>query len=125
MAFFFNIETLNKYAAGKNDLDFVLMLRRARKSQKQGLVFSGTKEKQILSGTSFLANPDGIFGALVESAYVCQYIRLAALRNYADYTLYGRLTLDLTMYPELDTNRLQNNPLLKVVNRQLYFKYEN
>jgi hypothetical protein len=79
----------------------------------------------LLGGTSYLTNPKSLFNdtkTLV--THKAQYIILAGKREYGVYAEYGITSLDLTFFPDLNIDKIQTNPLLKIVKNQLNFKYE-
>ena len=79
----------------------------------------------LLQGKSFLLNPRDLFlDKSTDPAYIAQYIRLAARRSYVLYKLYNFRGLDLSFYPDLDISKITHNPLLKIANNKLHFKYE-
>lgn len=82
-------------------------------------------DPSLLQGKSFLLNPQDLFeDKSTDPAYIAQYIRLAARRSYVLYKLYNFRGLDLSFYPDLDTSKITHNPLLKIANNKLHFKYE-
>jgi len=125
MALFFNFSTVERAAAG--DIQKFLLIMRAHHSPRVRL--SSSKRKSIpplnYAGYSFLLNPADILSdSQTDPAYIYHYIKLASHRNYADFSVFGRRTLDLSLFPHVSTNHIRHNPLLNVVNNQVHFKYE-
>jgi predicted RNA-binding protein associated with RNAse of E/G family len=56
--------------------------------------------------------------------YKAQYIRLAGRRDYAIYKYYGHKYLDLSYYLDINLDTIKNNPLTKITENKIYFKYE-
>lgn len=54
---------------------------------------------------------------------VAQYIALASYRNYSQYRVDGTKTLDLFHSP-VDQDTINNNRLLRIVEEQVHFYYE-
>lgn len=80
---------------------------------------------RLKAGSSFLLRPKDFFDNRgVDSAYRAQYIRLAGLRNYTNYKTYGTRSLDLTLYPDIDFDKIKSNPLLIIANKQIKFIHE-
>jgi len=81
--------------------------------------------RRLRAGSSFLLKPEPFFkNTGIDSAYRAQYIRLAALRNYGLYKTYGIKSVDLTLYPDVDLNKIKSNPLLTIANKQIKFIHE-
>ena len=80
--------------------------------------------KKLLSGTSYILNIDSLERAKVPSEYMAQYIMLASRRSYYLYKSIGQIYLDLLDYPDLILSRVSSNPLLRIENDRMYFKYE-
>lgn len=81
--------------------------------------------KRKLVGNSFLLNAKEILNDKnTDILYIYQYILLAARRDYYLYKLYGVRTLPLSYYPDIDKSTIVHNPLLKIQNNEIYFKYE-
>lgn len=81
--------------------------------------------KRKLAGSSFLLNAKDILNDKnTDILYIYQYLLLAARRDYSFYKLYGERGLPLSYYPDIDRSLISHNPLLKIQNDTLYFKYE-
>ena len=119
MTTFFDLTNLEA-EAGDNYSKFILLLQ----NHVLGRLPKPT-QKRTLHGKSFLLNPKPLFAnSNVDILYKIQYIKLAARRDYALYKLYGYASLDLSYYPDIDTNKLRTNPLLSINNNQIKFLYE-
>ena len=81
------------------------------------------KSKQI-SGTSFLLNEKDLLNSTEDDFYIASYVYLASFRNYSDYVLLGIKDLDLSYIPDIDIERYKSNPLLRINDRTIKFKYE-
>jgi hypothetical protein len=87
-----------------------------------------TKIKPLskLFGDSFLLNPDAFFSdTTTDIIYKSQYLQLAGRRNYSDFVHFGATYLDLTLFQDVDLDKLKTNPLLTIANNKIYFKYES
>lgn len=120
MTLFFDILTLEK--ASKNDPKSMLDLL------KQWMYKDNPYSKPIkvsLSGKSFLLNPKPLlYDTVTDIIYKSQYIKLAGRRDYADYKLFKNKHLDLSLYPDINMAAIKHNPLLKIANNKIYFKFE-
>jgi hypothetical protein len=86
-----------------------------------------TKIKPLskLFGDSFLLNPQSFFeDQTTDIIYKSQYLQLAGRRNYSDFVHFGATYLDLTLFQDVDLDKLKTNPLLTIANNKIYFKYE-
>lgn len=77
------------------------------------------------SGNSFLINPEPLF---INRGYwmdkeLANYIGLASFRNFNDYRLFGKTTLDLIASP-LSLTQIKQNRLFQLKNDKIHFKYE-
>ena len=126
MTLFFNFNILLRDTLG----DAEYMVEALRKFYKGITIPKNIHEKykplpRLRAGSSFLLKPDQLFNNTgVDSAYRAQYIRLAALRNYGLYKTYGIKSVDLTLYPDIDLNKIKSNPLLIIANKQIKFIHE-
>jgi len=81
--------------------------------------------QRLRTGSSFLLKPEPFFkNTGIDSAYRAQYIRLAGLRNYGLYKTHGIKSVDLTLYPDIDLQKIKSNPLLIIANKQIKFIHE-
>lgn len=123
MTLFFDIQKLEKQAKG-SDLKFLEILE--NHYQISSLKKASFKKFKSINGTSYLLNPQALFtlSRSIDISYVVQYVRLAAKRLYNDYTMFNDIGLNITFYPDIDLNLLKYNPLLKITNKYIYFKFE-
>lgn len=78
-----------------------------------------------LKGRNFLLNPEPfIRDRTTDPVYKRQYLYLSSLRSSWNLKNYGTKYLDLSFFPDLDTNKILHNPLLQIKNDKLYFKFE-
>lgn len=124
MTLFFNLENLEKDSL-PDSKKFLTLLERFYKKQIPKSKHDKYKSKLPLPGYNFLLNPDPLFRQDgIDNIFKVQYIILAGRRDYTLYKLKGVKSLDLSYYPDLDIDKVKNNPLLKIVGNQIYFKYE-
>jgi hypothetical protein len=124
MTLFFDLKKLES-KANSNYTNFVEILRLHYLKKTIPRSYKDKVKPVIgLHGQSFLLNPKPLFYAKVDLVYKVQYIKLAARRNYIDYKLYGNKYLDVLHFPDLNVDAIQYNPLLKINDNKLYFKYE-
>jgi hypothetical protein len=83
------------------------------------------KPLKNIVGSSFILNPSPIFAdKTTDISYIAQYIRLAGRRDYTNYKIYGHKYLDLSFFLDIDVDSIKTNPLLKITQNKIYFKYE-
>lgn len=77
-------------------------------------------------GSSFLKYPELIVlnRKLFKDKDLATYIGLASFRNYMDYKLNKKLTLDLDFSP-LSIEQINNNKLLRIEGKQIHFLFED
>jgi len=124
MTLFFNLDNLDR-EAGDNFKRYVWLLHQHyyRKLPSKRDPFK--REKLSLAGTSFILNPAELFKETsIDTAYLVQYIRLAGRRDYLMYKEYGIASLPLSYFPDLELRNITHNPLLKITEDDLFFKYE-
>ena len=125
MALFFNLQVLEREAAGDSDKLIFLL-----KSHHYGSIPSNFKSKYkplktSLSGNSFILNPDPILKySTCDSVYISQYIRLCGRRDLLMYRTHGIIYLDRSFFPDLAIEKIQNNPLLIIEPTLIKFKFE-
>lgn len=124
MALFFNLQNLEAMSKGETkQLIYLLKLFHNKKLIPKSKLY--TFNLAALRGKSFLLNPEALFNdKTVDPSYVAQYIRLAGRRSYTLYKFYNAKYLDTSFYPELNIDNISHNPLLKIANKQIHFKYE-
>jgi len=125
MALFFNLEILEREAAGDPDKFLALLNYHHSGSIPSSSNTKYKPSKYSLKGNSFLLNPKPILcNESHESGFRTQYIRLAGRRDYLLYKLYGVTSLDRSFFPDLDIEKIKNNPLLIIETNLIKFKYE-
>jgi hypothetical protein len=78
-----------------------------------------------LKGSNFLLNLiDLVEDKTVDILHKYQYLELSAMRRYSDYKYYGFSGIDLSLYPDIDIEKIKHNKLLTVINNAINFKYE-
>lgn len=125
MALFFNLDILEREAAGDPDKFLTLLNYHHSGSIPSSSRSKYKPSKYSLKGNSFLLNPTPVLtNEFYDSAYRTQYIRLAGRRDYLLYKIYGVITLDRSFFPDLDLEKIKNNPLLIIETNLIKFKYE-
>lgn len=120
---FFNIHALESVASDNSE-KFIALLE----YHYRGAIIAKKKAKYRpirLIGNSFLLNPAPIFNSNDSLNHKVQYIRLAARRDYTLYKHYNIAYLDLSFFPDIDTNKLVGNNIVRIVGDRVEFKYEN
>ena len=126
MALLFNIQAVEK-AAGTSDTEFLRFMwywyiNKVNVPDKYVLA---RRKAGNVAGSSFLLNPRPLFLATgLDAVYLVQYIKLAARRDYSLYRTHKYTALPISYFPDLNRQKIQSNPLLKVVNNEILFKYE-
>ena len=124
MALFYNIRLLEQFSQGNPSS----MLELLKNWYDKKLIAKNSKDPykpRNLQGTNFLLYPEKFLNDKTTDIYFkIQYLRLASLRNYADYKLTGQTYLDITLYPDINKQAIANNPLIQIINTKIYFKYE-
>lgn len=125
MALFFNLEVLEREAAGDSDKLIKLLQYHYYGSIPSNYKTKYKPSKVSLHGNSFILNPDPVLrDSPLEQAYIAQYIKLAARRDYFLYRTHGIITLDRSYFPDLILDNIKTNPLLTIETRLIKFKYE-
>lgn len=77
------------------------------------------------SGESFIIHPEDLilYSFKWKPKEIAQYIGLAAYRSYVDYALFNKKSLEVICSP-LGLEKIKQNRLLKVVDDDIYFYYE-
>ena len=123
MVLFFSLQKLEKESLC-SDLRFMQILEDYYNSKElKRSTLSKLKYKSI-AGNSYLLNARPLFNQPIDIAYVVQYIKLAARRDYTLFNLYKEIRLDLSFFPDLDISSFIKNPLLDVNNNHIKFKFE-
>lgn len=76
------------------------------------------------SGTCFLRNIDELLESNEYPNDIYMYLELASKRNVFDYHMRGITYLPLPLVEEYHLEWVKRNPLLKIENNKVYFKYE-
>lgn len=78
------------------------------------------------SGHSFLINPYSLLANRegYSNKEIADYIGLASFRNYAEYQVSGKLTLDLSHSP-VGKDAINKNRLLHIEGNNIHFLYED
>lgn len=123
MTLFFDLNKLEK-EAGNDTVKFVELLRfhyekrLPRKNDKY-------VPRGSLAGVNFILRPEQLFSKLnIDIAYIVQYIKIAGLRDYSLYKLYGVKSLPLSYFPDIDMDAIKRNPLLKITATDIHLKFE-
>jgi len=124
MICFFNLEILEREAGSDSEKLLWLLYYHHTKSIPKNSRVKYKPSKYNLNGTSWLLKPDKLFELNIDNNYIVQYIKLAARRSYSFYKFYGIKTLDRSLFPDLNLENIKTNPLLKITNNLIYFKYE-
>lgn len=123
MTLFFSLDKLEKQTQG-SDTKFMQILHDYYLTKANNRpTLSGLKYRKII-GNSYLLNPQPLFNQTLDIAYVVQYIKLAARRDYLLFTMFKQITLDLSYFPDLDVSVISRNPLLNIKNNHIHFKFE-
>lgn len=125
MTFFFNLENLEKESCG-NSATFVeilgILYYRKLPSSRKGV----RRVKLNMKGNSFILNLKPVLQLKksIDTAYIVQYVKLCAMRDYSLYKLYGIKSLLLSYYPDINLDAIKHNPLLQITQSEIHFKYE-
>ncbi|NDB57310.1 hypothetical protein EB001_02490 [bacterium] len=124
MALFFNLKTLEQQSNGDSS-SFIAMLE-YHYSKRLPYKHSKHKPSKVsLAGNCFILNPEPLFAdKSTDILFKIQYIKLAARRDYNLYRQYNYRALQKSYYPDIDYNSIKYNPLLKITNTEILFKYE-
>lgn len=122
MTLFFSLEKLERISKG-SDLAFLKNLETYFNIKCKGYPKYGNFKS--LAGNAYLLNAQPLFNITIDPAYIVQYVRLAARRDYTHLALFNSISLDISFYPEIDFNKLRGNPLLTLKQNQLHFKFED
>lgn len=124
MSLFFNLELLE----AESQCDPKLMLSMLERYSSKRLIPKNNRDTNSyrnLAGHSFLLDATSLFQDSTDIAYKAQYVRLAGRRDYSLYKLYGVTYLDLSYYKDINLDLIKHNPLLKITDNKIYFKYES
>jgi len=125
MTFFFNLENLEKESCN-NPRDFIRILDttfyKKLPSKRKGI----KPIKLDMRGKSFILNLEPLLQVSkhIDCAYVVQYVKLCARRDYSMYKAYGIKSLNLSYFPDINMDAIKNNPLLQITQTEINFKLE-
>lgn len=125
MTFFFNLENLERESCD-NSVNFVRILdtiyHKKLPSKRKGV----KPVKLDMRGKSFILNLKPLLeeAKRVDTAYIVQYVKLCARRDYTMYKLYGIKSLQLSYYPDINIEAIKTNPLIHITQSEIYFKHE-
>lgn len=124
MALFFNLDLLDAQA-GQDSEKFMALLE-YHYSKRLPSKYSKYKPSRVsLAGYSFLLNPRPLFvDQTTDILYKIQYVKLAARRDWNLYKQYKYQALQTSFFPDLNYDAIKQNPLLKITQSEIYFKYE-
>ena len=125
MALFFNLKNLESESQN-NAEKLVCLLRYHHQGVTVVNKYAKYKpSKSSLKGTSFILCPRPVlYGENIEIAYLSQYIKLCGRRDWLLYKTHKFAGLDTSFYPDLLVENIKTNPLLKISNKLIYFKFE-
>jgi len=79
-----------------------------------------------INGKSWLLNPLPLFNRkIADIIHIVQYIKLAGRRNYHLYKTFNLISLDISFYPDINLKTVVYNPLLRISNNYINFKFED
>lgn len=124
MALFFNLQILE--AQSCNDaIKFMEMLEFHYSKRLPNKYTIRKFSKVPLHGQSFILNPLELFrDTTTDILYKVQYVKLAARRDWNLYRQYKYKALNTSYFPDLAYDAIKTNPLLKITQTEIYFKYE-
>ena len=76
------------------------------------------------TGPCFLVNPDIVLQEATAPNELYLYLELASKRNVFDYKIRGVTYLPLVLAEEYQLPWIELNPMMKIENDNIYFKYE-
>ena len=119
MTLFFDLTKIEKEASSSST-KFLDMLKAYHEKKHLNGASAPT------SKTSFLLNPTPVISRYEKEdvSFYVQYVKLAGRRDYTLYKYHGVTYLDTSFFPDLAYGNIQSNPLIKLVNNKIYFKYE-
>jgi hypothetical protein len=125
MTFFFNLDNLEKESCD-NPKDFIRILDTVFYKRLPNLRNGIKPLKLDMRGKSFILNLEPLLKAAkrIDTAYIVQYVKLCARRDYSMYKLYGVKSLNLSYYPDINLSAIKTNPLLDITQTEIHFKYE-
>lgn len=125
MITFFNILLLEQYAVNDSDKFMALFKYHVNNSIPISKYTKYKPSPVSLNGSSFIINSAPLFDSNnIDILHKVQYVRLCARRDFGLYKAYSIISLDLSLFPDIDIKKLKTNPLLEIVGNQINFKYE-
>lgn len=124
MAVFFNLDLLE--AQSGTDVNKFMALLEYHYSKRLPTRYSKYKPSTTsLAGHSFLLNPGELFrDEYTDVLYKVQYVKLAARRDWILYKQYKYRALQTSFFPDINYDAIKQNPLLKITQSEIHFKYE-
>lgn len=125
MTFFFNLENIERESCD-NPKDFVRILdtfyNKKLPNRKKGI----KPLKLDMRGISYILNIKPLLAETknIDTAYIVQYVKLCARRDYNLYKQYGIKSLLLSYYPDINLDAIKTNPLLYITPKEIHFKFE-
>ena len=125
MIFFFNLENLEAESCN-NSVKFLTILDtiyyRRLPNKRKGI----PRIKRPIVGTSFILNLPTILylRKTMDPAYLVQYVKLCARRDYMLYKQYGIKSVQLSFYPDINLEAIKTNPLINITKSEIHLKYE-
>lgn len=124
MAIFFNLQTLEEQS-GNDPMTFMSMLWYHYSKRLPKNASTKYKPSRVpLVGYSYLLNPEPLFHDNADILYKLQYVKLAARRDYALYKQHKYSGLQTSFFPDIKRDVIKHNPLLKITDSEIFFKYE-
>lgn len=93
----------------------------SRKVPKSVVEFA---KKPYPSGPCYIRNIDKVLEEAQNPNELYQYLELASKRGVFDYYVRGNITLPIALIEEYHIQWVELNPLLKIENNKIHFKYE-
>lgn len=124
MALFFNIEVL-ELQSGSDPNKFMALLEYHYSKRLPNRYSKYRPSTVSLAGHSFLLNPSSLFlDDYTDILYRIQYVKLAARRDWNLYKQYKYRALQTSFFPDINYDAIKQNPLLKITQSEIHFKYE-
>jgi len=125
MTFFFNLENLEKESCD-NSSTFISILETLYYKKLPSARKGVKRIKLDMRGSSFILNLEPVLKLKksIDTAYIVQYVKLCARRDYSLYKLYGIKILPLSYYPDINFSAIKHNPLLNITKSDIHFRYE-
>lgn len=125
MALFYNAKILEEQATCDNEKMLALLEYHWSKKIPKNLRVKFFPSPVNLAGQSFLINPADFFNDKnTDILYRIQYLKLTGLRDYNLYKQYKYVRLNKSYFPDIRYDDIKYNPLLKITQTEILFKYE-